>query len=383
MRKALTADGDTATPTLGFLVNPVAGMGGSVGLKGTDGPGILCEAKRRGAVAGAEARAVRALKRLLTTTSSLRVLAGPDEMGANAARVAGVVPETLGRLNSGDSTAADTQTTARAMAERSVDLILFVGGDGTARDVLAAVGDRVPLLGVPAGVKMQSAVFGTSPENAGYLAGLFLARSPAATLREAEVMDLDEEAIREDRLSARLYGYAVSPFERHLVQNAKSGSRAGSERDLDAAARQLANTMQAGCLYILGPGTTTRRVADALGLPSTLLGVDVILDGQLIGADVDEHSLLHFMGNHEARVVVSVLGGQGSLFGRGNQQISSKVIEKAGLDNILVLASLDKLIALDNSPLRVDTGDAELDTRLAGYIRVHTGHDRSTILRIA
>lgn len=383
MRKALTADGDTATPTLGFLVNPVAGMGGSVGLKGTDGPDILREAKRRGAVAGAEVRAVRALKRLSTTTSSFRVLAGPEEMGANAARVAGLMPETVGRLNSGDSTAADTQTTARAMAERNVDLILFVGGDGTARDVLAAVGDRVPLLGVPAGVKMHSAVFGTSPENAGHLAGLFLARSPAATLREAEVMDLNEEAIREDRLSARLYGYAVSPFERRLVQNAKSGAQAGSERDLDAAARHLANTMQAGCLYILGPGTTTRRVADALGLPSTLLGVDVILDGQLIGADVDEHALLHFMGHHEARIVVSVLGGQGSLFGRGNQQISSKVIEKAGLDNILVLASLDKLIALDNSPLRVDTGDSELDTRLAGYIRVHTGDDRSTILRIA
>ncbi|MEI4747868.1 ATP-NAD kinase family protein [Rhodococcus erythropolis] len=383
MRKALTADGDTATPTLGFLVNPVAGMGGSVGLKGTDGPGILREAKRRGAVAGAETRAVRALKRLSTTTSSLHVLSAPDEMGATAARVAGLMPETVGRFNSGDSTAADTIIAARAMAERNVDLILFVGGDGTARDVLAAVGDRVPLLGVPAGVKMHSAVFGTSPENAGHLAGLFLARSPAATLREAEVMDLDEEAIREDRLSARLYGYAVSPFERRLVQNAKSGSRAGSERDLDAAARQLANTMQAGCLYILGPGTTTRRVAEALGLPSTLLGVDVILDGQLVGTDVDEQSLLRLMGNHEARIVVSILGGQGSLFGRGNQQISSKVIEKAGLDNILVLASLDKLIALDNSPLRVDTGDAELDTRFAGYIRVHTGADRSTILRIA
>lgn len=383
MRKPITAHGGITTPTIGFLVNPVAGMGGSVGLKGTDGPGILREAKRRGAMPGAETRAVRALKRLSTTASSFRVLAGPEEMGATAARVAGLIPETVGRLNSGDSTAADTQTTARAMAERNVDLILFVGGDGTARDVLAAVGDRVPLLGVPAGVKMHSAVFGTSPENAGHLAGLFLARSPAATLREAEVMDLDEEAIREDRLSARLYGYAVSPFERRLVQNAKSGAQAGSERDLDAAARQLANTMQAGCLYILGPGTTTRRVADALGLPSTLLGVDVILDGQLIGADVDEHALLHFMGNHEARIVVSVLGGQGSLFGRGNQQISSKVIEKAGFDNILVLASLDKLIALDNSPLRVDTGDAELDTHLAGYIRVHTGDDRSTILRIA
>jgi predicted polyphosphate/ATP-dependent NAD kinase len=383
VRKALTADGDVTTPTLGFLVNPVAGMGGSVGLKGTDGVGILREAKRRGALPGAETRAVRALKRLAATTSSFRVLSGPDEMGATAARAAGLMPEMLGRSNSGDSTAADTIVAAHVMAERAVDLILFVGGDGTARDVLAAVGDRVPLLGVPAGVKMQSAVFGTSPENAGHLAGLFLARSPAVTLREAEVMDLDEEAIRGDRLSARLYGYAVSPFERHLVQNAKSGSGAGSERDLDAAARQLADTMLAGCLYILGPGTTTRRVAEALGLPSTLLGVDVILDGQLIGADADEHSLLHLMSNHEARIVVSILGGQGSLFGRGNQQISSKVIEKAGLENILVFASLDKLIALDNSPLRVDTGDSELDTRLAGYIRVRTGADRSTILRIA
>ncbi len=281
MRKPLTADGDIALPTApGFLVNPVAGMGGSVGLKGTDGPGILREAKRRGALPGAEARAVRALKRLVTTmTSSFRVLTGPDEMGANAARVAGLMPEILGQLMSGGSTAADTHMTARAMAERSVDLILFVGGDGTARDVPRRC--RGPRSATRCTRRSEDApaASGTSPENAGHLAGLFLARSPAAKLREAEVMDLDEEAIREDRLSARLYGYAVSPFERHLVQNAKSGSRAGSERDLDAAARQLANSMQPGCRYVLGPGTTTRRVAEALGLGSTLLGVDVILDG--------------------------------------------------------------------------------------------------------
>ncbi|MGB3371830.1 MAG: hypothetical protein WBA81_14490 [Rhodococcus sp. (in: high G+C Gram-positive bacteria)] len=196
-------------------------------------------------------------------------------------------------------------------------------------------------------------------------------------------MDLDEAAIRNDRVSARLYGYARSPFERHLVQNAKSGSRPGSEQDMDAAAHQLVREMRPECLYVLGPGTTTQRIACALNLHSTLLGVDAILDRKLIGTDVDESTLLRLMSGRESRIVVGVLGGQGSLFGRGNQQISPTVIRNAGPENIVVLSSIEKLIALGGEPLRVDTGDVELDERLAGHIKVRTGEDRSVIYKVA
>lgn len=369
-------------PALGLIVNPVAGMGGSVGLKGTDGLHILREARRRGAQPTAGTRARSALTRLASTTNPMRVLTGSGAMGEDDCLAAGFDPVVIHRHQPGNPTAADTRALASALASRPVDLLLFVGGDGTARDVLAAVGDRVPLLGVPAGVKMHSAVFGTSPRNAGQLARLYLSRSPAAPLREAEVMDLDEAAFRDDRVLARLYGYARSPYERHLAQNAKAGSRAGEDASVTAAAQQVVAHMRPECLYLLGPGTTTRRVANALGVPSTLLGVDAVLDGKSVGLDLDEQSLLRLAAGHETYIVVGILGGQGSLFGRGNQQLSPAVIRTAGLDRIIVISSIEKLIALNAAALRVDTGDDELDAQLSGYIRIVTGPDRSTVFKI-
>ena len=368
--------------TLGFIINPVAGMGGTAGLKGTDGEDVLREAWRRGARPAAEERARVAVSRLADSVRPLRVLTGSGELGEDVARAAGLDVEVVHNPAPGPTTAADTRAAAEFMAARSVDLVLFVGGDGTARDVLAAVGDGVPVLGVPAGVKMHSAVFGTSPSNAGHLAALFLTGSPAARLREAEVMDLDEAAIRGDRLSARLYGYARSPYERHLSQNAKAGSGAGGEASLRLAAQQVADGMRPGRLYLLGPGTTTRRVADALGLPCTLLGVDAVVDGRSAGLDLDEQAILGAMQGRETWIVVGVLGGQGSLFGRGNQQISAEVIRRAGRDHIIVVSSLEKLIALETASLHVDTGDAEVDAMLAGYVRIETGPNRSTLFKV-
>ncbi|MFD2289163.1 NAD+ kinase [Pedobacter petrophilus] len=364
--------------TLGLVVNPFAGMGGGVGLKGTDGSDILEEARRRGAQPLSGERAVRALTRFAKSATSFRLLTGSDDMGENAARAAGLEPIVVHRSTLGASGPADTRAAAAAMALWPVDLLIFAGGDGTARDILDAVDDRVPMLGIPAGVKMYSAVFGTTPENAGNLVSLFLEGSPAARVREAEVMDLDEAAMREDRLSAHLYGYARSPYERFLAQNAKAGSGFGEDAALDAVCRRVAAGMRPGCLYIVGPGTTMRRVMVALGLPATLLGVDAVLDGRLAGADLNERALLGLMEGHEARIVVGVLGGHGSLFGRGNQQISAEVIRRTGRDRITVISSIEKLIALGGAPLHVDTGNEEINALLSGYIRVETGPGRST-----
>lgn len=381
MASPVAADVDEG-PTLGLIVNPVAGMGGSVGLKGTDGPDVLEEARRRGATPQAQDRARIALTRLAESGAPPRVVTGSGDLGEVLAREAGLDPLVVHRRGLGTSSPADTRTLAETMASQSVDLILFVGGDGTARDVLGAVGDQIPLLGVPAGVKMHSAVFGTSPRNAGHLAALFLAGSPRALLREAEVMDLDEVAFREDRVSAQLYGYARSPYQRQLAQNAKSGSYVGEDGSLAAAAQEVAARMRPGCLYLMGPGTTTRRVTDALGLPSTLLGVDAVLDGNSVGLDLDERSLLRLATDHETYIVVGVLGGQGSLFGRGNQQLSAAVIRRASRDQIIVISSVEKLAALGSPALRVDTGDDELDAQLSGYIRIVTGRDRTTVFKI-
>ncbi|SFH48532.1 Predicted polyphosphate-or ATP-dependent NAD kinase [Palleronia marisminoris] len=367
---------------MGFIVNPLAGLGGPVGLKGTDGDDIVREALRRGAFPVAQQKAVEALMRLSTIVPSLRVVAAGGAMGEDAASDAGFLPSVIHRPHGVPSTRSDTISAAAAMAHHGVDLILFAGGDGTARDILAAVGDRVPVLGVPAGVKMHSAVFATSANSAGLLAASFLAHEPATRLRDAEVMDLDEDAIRTDRVSARLFGYARSPYERRLAQNAKAGGGPGEDAALDATARQVASAMRPGRLYILGPGTTTRRVSDALALPSTLLGVDAVLDGEIVGLDLGESELLRQMKGHEAHIIVGVLGGQGSLFGRGNQQISAEVIRRTGRERITVIASIEKLIALSGAPLRVDTGDAETDAMLSGHFHVETAPGRRTLVRV-
>lgn len=357
-------------------------MGGSVGLKGTDGEAIVREAVHRGARPAAGWKAANAMARLAASLPQVDVLTVAGPMGEQVAREAGIEPCVLDLPHPGPPTGSDTRMAARFMADQGVDLILFAGGDGTARDILGASGHEVPMLGVPAGVKMHSAVFGTTPANAGDLAALFLSGSPRAPLRDAEVMDLDEDAVRAGKLSAQLYGHARSPFERRLMQNAKAGSIPGENETLDAVARQLVRGMQDGRIYILGPGTTTRRLADVLRLPATLLGVDAVLDRKAIGRDLNEQDLLRLIEGRQAEIVVSVLGGQGSLFGRGNQQISAEVIRRVGRDNITVISTVEKLIDLPAGALQVDTGDPEIDAMLTGHIPVVTGPHRTMLVKV-
>lgn len=378
----LSAIGLTRSRCLGIIVNPLAGIGGSVGLKGSDGIDTAREALRRGACPQAEHRALAALQQIGKLLPDVRLVAAGHRMGEDVAHAAGLAPDVLYTPSASGTAAADTRAAASAMTEAGVDLILFAGGDGTARDILASKGAHIPMLGVPAGVKMHSAVFGTNPRNAGHLAAMHLAGDPLAAVREAEVMDLDEDSIRHDRISARLHGYALSPYERRLSQNAKAGARPSEEAVLDAVARKTAEKMQPDCLYILGPGTTTRRVANALDLPSTLLGVDAVSNGRLVGRDLDERGILRLMDGRETFLVMGILGGQGSLFGRGNQQISAEVIRRAGRDHIIVIAAIEKLIALDGQPLRVDTGDAEIDAMLTGHMRISTGIEQDIIFRV-
>jgi predicted polyphosphate/ATP-dependent NAD kinase len=261
--------------------------------------------------------------------------------------------------------------------------LLFAGGDGTARDILSVVGGEFPILGIPAGVKMQSAVFAVSPEAAGELVALLAGTTGGKiTFRAAEVMDIDEGAGRDGRISARLYGYARAPFERSLLQGRKA-AQPGEDATLDALCREVAQEMARGCLYILGPGTTTARVLRHMGLDGTLLGVDAVFDGAIIGRDLGSRELEALVRHRPARLILGIVGGQGFVFGRGNQQISAPIIRAVGCENIILLASQQKLLALGEPLLRADTGDPDLDARIAGFIRVRIAPGRSTLLRIA
>jgi predicted polyphosphate/ATP-dependent NAD kinase len=265
-----------------------------------------------------------------------------------------------------------------------VDLILFAGGDGTARDLLSAIGDTVPMLGIPAGVKMQSGVFAATPEAAGDLVAALAGTKDRSRLhyRPSEVMDIDEEALRNGAISPRLYGYAKVPFLPRFLQNAKVRNHGLDEAALDAAARRFAETMAPETLYAIGPGRSAKRVLQALDVSGTMLGTDLFLGGVLVARDANERTILEAASTRPLRIVVGVIGGQGYVFGRGNQELSPAVIRRAGKDGITIIASQQKLLALEEKRLLVDTGDPELDRDLAGYWRVVVGPQEDMVMRI-
>lgn len=367
-----------------MIINPIAGMGGKVGLKGTDGAEILARARALGAKPLSSDRARQALAPLLGLTERPECLTVSGQMGEAAARSVGLDPDLVGPVGYGQTSGRDTRSAARDIEGRGVDLILFAGGDGTARDVHAAVDQRVPMLGIPTGVKMHSAVFANSPAGAGRLAARYVyGRTGDTRLGIAEVMDIDEAAQRQNRLSARLYGYARVPVERTMMQSAKAAFRVSEDDRLGALAIEIAAEMAPGVAYIIGPGATTQLILDRLGLEGSLLGVDVVRDGRLIARDANESELFLLSDGVPARIVVGIVGGQGFIFGRGNQQISARVIRRVGRDNITVVASTDKIVSLGGQRLLIDTGDGEVDSWISGYFGVRTAPRQTMMMKVA
>jgi len=357
---------------LGLIVNPIAGVGGRVGLKGSDGEDVLKKAWALGAEPESPNRAIEALRIIADIKDDVQIITYPHEMGEDEARECGFDPIVLGSIESGHTSPADTQKAAREMAETPVDLLLFAGGDGTARNIFDAVGTVISTLGIPAGVKIHSAVYAVTPRAAGEVTKLYL-QGTVMNIREAEVMDIDEEAFRKGIVTAKLYGYLLVPEERRYLQSAKSGRVQTEKMAVQGMAAEVVNNMVNDFFYIIGPGTTTRGIMDRLGLRNTLLGVDVIWNKELIANDVTESQLMSLISGNQAKVVVTVIGGQGHLFGRGNQQISPRVLWQVGRENIIVIASKEKLLALEGRPLLVDSGDEKLNQQLSGYIQVITG----------
>jgi predicted polyphosphate/ATP-dependent NAD kinase len=366
---------------LGVVVNPIAGMGGAVALKGTDDAELLAAARERGAVPVAPRRATDALRPLAAVGDGLELLAYAGEMGVLEARSAGLAPTVLGSIGAVTS-AADTRAAAAAMADRHVDLLLFAGGDGTAVDVLEAVGERVPVLGIPAGVKMHSAVFAVNPRSAGELA-VRMARGGIRGVHRAEVMDVDETLLRTGTVSASLHGFLNVPADRRLLQSAKARTLAGEAAAQEGIAHHLVETVFGKDTWLIGPGTTTGAVMALLGLEKTLLGVDVVREGDCVVADADESTLLELVVAECAGIVVTPVGGQGFVFGRGNQQLSSRVLARVGRSRILVVATEAKIAGLRGRPLRVDTGDPAVDASLAGYSRVIVDYNREIVYPVA
>ncbi|MBD3387850.1 MAG: ATP-NAD kinase [Candidatus Altiarchaeales archaeon] len=342
-------------------------MGGRVGLKGTDG--LVEEALNRGALPVAPARAGECINVLKAGRDRLEILTCSGEMGEDL--LDGFDFDVVYECG-GDTTSDDTVKACSVLIGSGVGLILFCGGDGTARDVFEAVGDSVPVLGIPSGVKMHSSVFAVNPVAAGELVLDFV--NGDAGLHEAEVVDVDEEAYRENELKTRLYGLMYTPYRQDLVQASKAVYHAvDDEQAKREIAEFAAEFMGDGSAYIVGAGSTTKAIGDRLGVDKTLLGVDVLKDGEMVFKDAGEKDLLTALeGEDTAKIIVSPIGAQGFVFGRGTQQISPEVIRRVGVDNIIYVSTQHKLNAVPH--LLVDSGDMGLDSEIAGYRSVVIGY---------
>lgn len=368
--------------TLGLVVNPFAGIGGSVALKGSDGVDIRTQALAQGAVPLANTRAAIALAAIAPELrAKVRILTANGEMGERVARENGFATEVVYQANS-PSEPHDTHKLVAALVEAKVDLVLFAGGDGTARDVFKQIDEAIPVLGIPAGCKIHSGVYAVTPKAAGVVISQLIA-GELLTLREASVMDIDEAAFRQGVVRARNFGSLIVPDSLQFVQATKQGGREVEEMVLDDIAAEVIESMEPDVHYAIGSGSTCAHVMAELGLDNTLLGVDVVKNQQLVATDVTAQQLLALaQQDPEFAIFITLIGGQGHLLGRGNQQISPAVVNQVGWDNIHVIATKSKLKALNGRALIVDTGDPELDQQLAGTKRIITGYHDAVLYQV-
>lgn len=363
---------------IGLIVNPIAGMGGSVGLKGTDGE-IYKVAIKMGATPVTPIRANELFSNVKNKEKIILIVA-PGKMGADIAKNLGIDFKIVGEIGE-ETTEEDTKRIAKQMIKENIDLLIFCGGDGTARDIFDSVGLEKPVVALPAGVKMFSSVFAINPRAAAEIIDKFIEET--IETQEKEVLDIDEDLFRKDILQAKLYGYLKVPKVLNLIQSGKTSSGFGRtiEENKQEIAQFIIESMEDDVLYLLGPGTTIKTITDNLNLPKTLLGIDAIYNKRIVGLDLNEQGILELLDNYNNIIVIlSPVGGQGFLLGRGNKQITPKILKIIGKNNIKIVATVEKMREL--ACLRVDTGDIETDKILIGFGKVITGYKEELIVKI-
>ncbi|MDZ7686167.1 MAG: ATP-NAD kinase family protein [Gammaproteobacteria bacterium] len=364
---------------IGLVVNPFAGVGGPAALKGSDGADTVDRALSLGSESRVLERVASCLEALVDDRDKFDIITVAGDMGAAACERVGLDCTVIDETPAGRTSADDTRSAVHALQDHGVDLVLFAGGDGTARDVFDVIDTDQVVLGIPCGVKMHSGVFANNPAAASRILTDMI-NGRLVTVMQGEVRDIDEASFREGIVKTRFYGEMWVPEELRYLQQVKSAGKEIEELAVQEIAADIVENMEPGVTYFIGSGSTPAAIVEMLGLRNTLLGVDVVRDGEVVKADANESELYAFATENECRIVVTAIGGQGHIFGRGNQQFSARVIEAVGLSNIIVIATKTKLEALEGKPLLVDTGSADLDQRLAGPIRVVTGYEDAVLI---
>ncbi|BCX74762.1 NAD(+)/NADH kinase [Acinetobacter bereziniae] len=353
---------------IGLIINPYAGLGGKVGLKGTDGLETVLEALSLGSVAMAETRTHLALSEI-RSSSHVVIYTASANMGANLCQELKLNHHIIYQSSELETCANDSIKTAQKLLDLNVDLIIFAGGDGTARDIQTIITDRIPMIGIPCGVKMYSGVFALNPRHAGILINTFI-NNEKNDIKETEILDINENYLRADCPTTQLYGYAKTLLDRR-IQSSKGSKKSQPTDHLDAICYDNSKLLfSSEVVNIVGPGSTMKKLMDYANIEGTLLGVDVIKEGKIIIKDANEQQILNIIQDVPTKIFVGVIGGTGCLFGRGNQQISAKVIDLVGKANIKVICTMDKILSLENNEFFVDTGCCEVDQKLSGFIKV-------------
>jgi len=360
---------------LGVVVNPFAGIGGALALKCRDGADVREKALAMGAEKKANEKMAKALSILEALSEQFTIVTAGGEMGEDVCASLGLPFEVVYRSASQQTEGEDTERAVQAFLGCNLDVILFAGGDGTARNVCKIVGDKVPVLGVPAGCKIHSGVYCVTPSAAGQVISQMI-KGEIVSVMDGEVRDIDENAFRTGKVIAKHYGEMRVPAELTYVQAVKMGGKEDEALVLDDIAATISELMDDNpdTYFVMGSGSTVGAVMEFLGLENTLLGVDVVMDKTLVASDVTASELLSLTQGKPTQVVLTVIGGQGHILGRGNQQLSPDFIRAIGKQNMRVVATKQKLQSLGNKPLRLDSGDAELDASLQGAFTIITGY---------
>lgn len=360
---------------LGLCINPFAGIGGSLALKGSDGKETRDKALSLGAEQLAMKKTTLALSECLSLTSNMHIYTGANDLGQGVCEELKFEYSIVHIPQSAQTEIQDTHQLVEQLLENQVDLILFAGGDGTARNICEIVQDKCPVLGIPAGCKIHSGVYAITPQAAGKVLKKVVS-GELVSINRAEVRDIDEELFRQGQVKSKHFGEMIVPHELTYIQSVKMGGKESDELLLDDISDYLLEIMEddPDTYYVMGSGSTLNAVMQRAGLENTLLGVDLIKNGQVVANDVNAKDLLQITDNHPTKLVITIIGGQGHIFGRGNQQISPPLIKRIGKHNILLVATKAKLATLENRGLIADTGNTALDKQLAGPISVITGY---------
>lgn len=369
---------------LGLLVNPYAGIGGALALKGSDGAEIREKALTMGAQKKAIDKTRLALEHIVPIKDQVQLYLASGEMGETLAKQMGFSYSVVYQPENTQTESQDTEATARALLAQQVDLILFAGGDGTARNVCHVIGNLVPVLGVPAGCKIHSAVYGITPAATGRVLKQVI-EGEIVSVSDSEVMDIDEALFRQGKVNARQYGEMQVPTELRYIQAVKMGGKESDELVLADIAAHVIEIIEDNpeYLFVMGSGSTVDFVMQELGINNTLLGVDVIKNKQLVASDVTASELCKLTAHQNHKLVLTLIGGQGHIIGRGNQQLSANFLKQLPKENILLIATKSKLSNLCGRPLIVDSGDDSVDQRFSGLVSIITGYHDQVLYPIA